>query len=135
MDNVLEISKKMPIRLVQISLAFSLVNFFVQGLSWNSFLLFVLFTLSVYVSAQVIALINSPELKMIPEVEALKSYLLTLFGLFVMIATCTYSCLFGVFYLAIGLVYLISPYDRDWLLGQSKLVVIDNKIEYQKETV
>ncbi|PID44451.1 MAG: hypothetical protein CSB48_01855 [Proteobacteria bacterium] len=132
MKNVSNINERAPLRLVKVSLAFSLVNFFVQGLNWDSLLVFILFTSSVYVSAQIALLVNSPDFKMIPEIEPLRLNLLAFCGIFIVIATFAYSCLFGVFYAVIGLIYLISPYDREWLTGQSKIVIVGNKVEYRK---
>lgn len=129
----LKISDKTPLRLTQVSLAFSLVNFLVTGLSWHSVLVFIVFTIAVYSSCRVALLVLSPQLNAVPEIEPLKFHLSILGVLFISIVTLSFSWLFGIFYVAVTAVYLISPYDRDWLMGESKVVVVGNKVEYRKE--
>lgn len=131
----LKLSDKTPIRLTQVSLAFSFVNFLVTGINWHSIAIFLVFTAAVYCSCRVALLILSPQLNAVPEIEPLKFHLAILGIIFISIATLTYSWIFGIFYLAVTAVYLISPYDRDWLMGESKVVVVGNKVEYRKEEV
>jgi hypothetical protein len=129
----LKISDKTPLRLTQVSLAFSFVNFLLTGLNWHSILVFLIFTISVYASCRVAMLLLSPHLCALPEAESLKFHLSILGVVFIAIATFSYSLLFGIFYVSVTAVYLISPYDRDWLMGESKVVVVGNKVEYRKE--
>lgn len=118
--------------MVQVSLAFSLVNFIIIGVSLYSLLLFAVFSFSVYATTRIAVILTNSELQLIPELESLKFHLLLLGVLFIGIATFAYSYLFGIFYATVAIIYAISPYDRDWLLGESKVVVVGNKIEYQK---
>lgn len=135
MSNTFKVSEKTPVRLVQVSLAFSFVNFLVNGLNGQTLLAFLAFTITVYFSGRIALLLGSPGMKMLPEAEGLKLPLLGFCALQIAIVTLTYSWLFGAFYLSVFAIYMISPYDRDWLLGSSKVVMVGNKIEYRKEAM
>ncbi len=135
MSNTFKVSEKTPSRLVKVSLAFSFVNFLVSGVNSSTLLAFLVFTATVYFSGRIALMLGSHALKMVPEVEDLKLPLLGFCAIQIAIVTFTYSWLFGAFYVAVFAIYMISPYDRDWLLGSSKVVVVGNKLEYRKEAM
>ncbi|OZG75302.1 hypothetical protein BTA51_02645 [Hahella sp. CCB-MM4] len=126
------LTDKTPARLAQVSLFFSIANFVFDGINGHSLLLFAVFTLSVYTTTRIFILFNQIQQTAAVDFGELKNYLLVAAVLFIGIATFAYSYLFGVFYLFITGVYFISPYDRDWLAGRSKIVVFENKVEYRE---
>lgn len=128
----MDLSDKTPIRLVQVSLLFSIANFFINGLNMYSLVLFVVFTLTVFVSTKLYLLFRAlKQSTTTPIVGELQPYLQLGGVLLIGVATFTYSYMFGLFYLLVFAVYLISPYDRDWLAGRSEIVFIENKLEYR----
>ncbi|WP_020407312.1 hypothetical protein [Hahella ganghwensis] len=128
----MQLTDKTPARLVQVSLFFSLANFIFSGVNAQSLVLFAVFTVSVYTTTRIFILFNQIQQTAAVDLSELKSYMLIAAVLFIGIATFAYSYVFGVFYLFITGVYFISPYDRDWLAGRSKIVVFDNKVEYRE---
>lgn len=128
----MSLSDKTPVRLVQISLFFSVANFIINGINSAEILLFLVFTLSVYVSTRLFILLETISSTRLSDVDEFKFYLGVAAVLFIGIATFAYSWLFGAYYAFVFGVYWISPYDREWIAGRSKLVVFDNKVEYQK---
>ncbi len=128
----MQLSDKTPIRLVQVSLFFSVANFIFSGFNWQSLIFFAVFTLSVYTTTRLFILLNELQQTAAVDITELKMYLGVAAILFIGIATFSYSYVFGVFYLFVVGVYFISPYDRAWLAGRSKIVVFDNKVEYRE---
>lgn len=129
----MDLSDKTPIRLVQVSLLFSVANFLVSGLNTHNIVLFIVFTLTVFVSTKLYLIFRAlKESTTTPIVSELQSYLQVGSVLFIGVATFSYSYLFGLFYLFVFAIYLISPYDRDWLAGRSEIVFTENKLEYRK---
>jgi len=128
----MQLSDKTPIRLVQVSLFFSLANFIFTGFNWHSVALFAIFTLSIYATTRLFILLNEIQQTATVDITKFKMYLGIAAILFIGIATFTYSYMFGVFYLFVVGVYFISPYDRAWLAGRTKIVILDNKIEYHE---
>ncbi|UZE94599.1 hypothetical protein [Alkalimarinus alittae] len=129
----MDLSDKTPIRLVQVSLLFSLANFLINGLNTHNIVLFIVFTLTVFVSTKLYLLFTG--LKQTTKSEnltELQTYLQLGSVLFIGVATLSYSYMFGIFYLFVFAIYLISPYDRDWLAGRSEIVFIENKLEYRR---
>ena len=128
----MQLSDKTPMRLVQVSLFFSLANFIYDGFHWHSIILFAIFTLSVYTTTRLFILLNELQQTATVDMTEFKMYLGIAAVLFIGIATFAYSYMFGVFYLFVVGVYFISPYDRAWLAGRTKIVVFDNKVEYRE---
>lgn len=128
----MSVSEKTPERLVLVSLFFSLVQFMMNGVNGASILLFLVFTLSVYVSVKLFLLLHRIESTALVDTADFKFYLGIAALLFITIATFSYSWVFGVFYGFVLAVYFISPYDRAWLTGKAHLVMQDNKIEYRE---
>ena len=129
----MDLSDKTPTRLVQVSLLFSIVNIISYGLNSHNIVLFVLFTLTVYVSTKVYLLFRDLKQSATTDLSDLQTYLQISGILFISIATFAYSYLFGLFYLFVYAIYLISPYDRDWLAGRSEIVFTGNKLEYRRK--
>jgi len=125
------LTNKTPARLTQISLVFSLFNFFSNGLNSSTILLFIVFTLSVYSSARIWVAVNQVQHSSYGDMSGLSMHLVIAAILFIGIATFTYSALFGVFYICVAAIYLISPQDRGWLAGNKQIVIVGNKIEYR----
>ncbi|AZZ89983.1 hypothetical protein EUZ85_04370 [Hahella sp. KA22] len=128
----MQLSDKTPTRLVQVSLFFSAAHFLFGGVTWSNILLFLVFTGTVYISTKLFIILQQLQMATVTDLSELKLYLLGAAVLFVGIATFAYSYMFGVFYLFITGVYFISPYDRAWLAGKSRMVVYDNKVEYRE---
>ncbi len=128
----MDLSTKTPVRLVQVSLLFSIANFFINGFNVQSLLLFAVFTLTVYISTNIYLTFRSLKQTGKVDVSDLQSYLQIAGLLFIGVATFAYSYLFGLFYLFVYAIYLISPYDRDWLAGRSEIVFTGNKLEYRQ---
>lgn len=126
----MELTDKSPIRLTQISLIFSLVNFFANGFNSASIILFIVFTMLVYSTTRILVAISTLQHSTYADMSGLSGHLVIAGLLFTGIAALTYSALFGVFYVVIGTLYLISPNDRAWLAGKKQLSIIDNKIQY-----
>lgn len=129
----MDLSDKTPIRLVQVSLLFSAANFIINGLNAYNIVLFIVFTLTVFVSTKLYLLFT--DLKQSTKSEdltELQSYLQLGSVIFIGVATLSYSYMFGIFYLFVFAIYLISPYDRDWLAGRSEIVFNENKLEYRR---
>jgi len=132
----MDLSNKTPARLVQVSLIFSIGNFIISGFSSETFVLFILFTLTVYISCKIY--LTFCDLKENSKADYialsdLQTYLQIAALLFITIATFAYSYVFGAFYLFVYAIYLISPYDRDWLAGRSEIVFTGNKLEYRNK--
>lgn len=132
MSLVMQLSEKTPERLVLVSLFFSLLNFIIAGFNSGTFVLFLVFTATVFASVKLFLLLQTIESAALVETGEFKAYLGLLAIFFVSIATFSYSWLFGVFYGLVLAVYWISPYDRAWLTGKAQLVVHDNKVEYRQ---
>ena len=128
----MELTDKTPVRLTQVSLFFSVANFIINGLGFSSIGLFLIFTLSVFSTTKIFVTVNQLQHSTNADMSGLMLQLFITALLFIGIATFAYSCLFGIFYLFVAAVYLISPYDRDWLSGKSELVLSSNKIEYRE---
>ena len=128
----MELTDKTPVRLTQVSLFFSVANFIINGLGGSSIGLFLIFTLSVFSTTKIFVTVNHLQHSTNTDMSSLMLQLFIAALLFIGIATFAYSCLFGIFYLFVAAVYLISPYDRAWLSGKSDLVVSSNKIEYRE---
>ncbi|MCP5160388.1 MAG: hypothetical protein H7A00_01790 [Hahellaceae bacterium] len=126
------LSDKTPVRLVQMSLFFSAVNFLMAGIHVSSILLFLVFSASVYICSRLFILVERLDMTLTPELPEIRSFLMLGAVLFISIASFAYSWVFGVFYASVFGLYLISPYDRDWIAGKSSMVVHDNKVEYRK---
>ena len=132
----MDLSNKTPARLVQVSLIFSIGNFIISGFSPESWVLFILFTLTVYISCKIYLIFC--DLKENSKVDYialnnLQTHLQVAALLFITIATFSYSYVFGAFYLFVYVIYLISPYDRDWLAGRSEIVFTGKKLEYRNK--
>lgn len=128
----MDFSERTPMRLTQVSFIFSLINFFISGFNSATIILFLVFTLAVYSTTKIFVAINQLQHSTHADMSSLSLNLLIAGVLFIAIASFNYSHLFGVFYLVIAVIYLISPYDRAWLAGKSKIVMRDNKIEYRE---
>jgi hypothetical protein len=132
----MDLSNKTPTRLVQVSLIFSIGNFIISDFTSETFVLFILFTLTVYVSCKIYLIVcdlkDNSKTDYIA-ISDLQTYLQVASILFITIATFAYSYVFGAFYLFVYAIYLISPYDRDWLAGRSEIVLTDNKLEYRNK--
>lgn len=129
----MDLSDKTPTRLVQVSLLFSLANFFIYGLNTHSIILFIVFTLTVFASTKLYLLFTAlKHTSNNANITELQTYLQLASVLFIGIATFSYSYMFGVFYLFVFAIYLISPYDRDWIAGRSEIVFSENKLEYRR---
>lgn len=128
----MKLSDKTPTRLVQISLFFSVANLVISGFAISAFFLLIVFTLSVYTFAKIAVVLLSPRLQDQAGVDELKFYFGVLAVIFITIATFGYSALFGIFYLTLAVIYLISPYDRDWVSGDVDIVLVGDKIEYKR---
>jgi len=126
------LSDKTPTRLVQLSLFFSAVNFLIAGIHLSSLILFLVFTASVYITSRLFILVERLDMTLAPELPEIRSYLLLSAILFIGVASCAYSWVFGVFYASVFGLYIVSPYDRDWIAGKSSMVVHENKVEYRK---
>ena len=127
----MDFTDRTPMRLTLVSLLFSLVNFIVAGVNSSSITLFLVFTLSIYSVTRIFVAINQLQHSTHADMSSLIMHLLLAGAVFVGIASFTYSHLFGIFYLIVAVVYLISPYDRAWLEGKADIVMYDNKIEYR----
>ncbi|WP_250658070.1 hypothetical protein [Alkalimarinus coralli] len=128
----MDLSDKTPIRLVQVSLLFSIANFLISGLNTQTIILFVVFTLTVFVGTKLYLLFRALKQTSSADVSELQTYLQIMSILFIGIATFSYSYLFGAFYVFVFAIYYISPYDRDWLAGRSEIVFNENKLEYRR---
>lgn len=129
----MDLSDKTPVRLVQVSLIFSIANFFISGVNTNSLVLFVLFTLTVYISCKIYITLRELKITVTADLTDLQTYLQIAGILFIGIATFAYSYLFGLFYLFVYAIYLISPYDRDWIAGRSEIIFRENRLEYRRK--
>ncbi|WP_369600303.1 hypothetical protein AAIA72_10655 [Hahella sp. SMD15-11] len=129
---MLSLSEKTPVRLVQISLPFSVAQLLLGGLNWPNLWLIAVFTLSVYVLARLYTLLEVITLTSLTDTTEFRQLLGVAAVLFIGIATFTWSWLFGTYFAFVVAVYLISPYDRDWLAGRMQMVVYDNKVEYRR---
>ncbi len=129
----MDLSDKTPVRLVQVSLFFSIANFFISGVTTNSLVLFVLFTLTVYISCKIYITLRELKITVTADLTDLQTYLQIAGILFIGIATFAYSYLFGLFYLFVYAIYLISPYDRDWIAGRSEIIFRENRLEYRRK--
>lgn len=132
----MDLSDKTPARLVQVSLIFSIGNFIISGFSSETLVLFLLFTLTVYISCKIYLTfcdLKSNSNADYIAISDLQTYLQIASLIFITIATFSYSYVFGAFYLFVYSIYLISPYDRDWLAGRSEIVYTDNKLEYRNK--
>jgi len=128
----MELTDKSPLRLTQISLIFSLVNFVANGINSSSIILFLVFTILVYSTTRILVAISTLQHSTYADMSGLSGHLVIAGLLFIGIAAFTYSALFGVFYLVVGTLYLISPNDRAWLAGKKQISLIDNKIQYHE---
>ena len=128
----MELTEKTPVRLTQVSLFFSIANFILNGVNSSSLLLFLVFTLAVYSTTRIFIALNQLQHSSHADMSDLMLHITIAGVLFVGIATFAYSYLFGVFYAFVTIVYLISPYDRAWLAGRSRIVIYDNKVEYRE---
>lgn len=129
----MDLSDKTPLRLVQISLIFTITNLIISGLNGYTFMLAILFTLTIYASAKVYLSFEDLKNRIASDISELETFLQILAVIFIGIATFTYSYMFGLFYLFVYGVYLISPYDRDWLAGRSDIIFTGNKLEYRQK--
>ncbi|RMF13852.1 MAG: hypothetical protein D6758_12455 [Gammaproteobacteria bacterium] len=129
---MLALSEKTPIRLVQISMVFSVAQLIVGGLNLANLFLIAVFTLSVYVLSRLYTLLEVICTTALTDTTEFRQLLGVAAVLFIGIATFSWSWLFGGFFGFVVAVYLISPYDRDWLAGRMQLVVFDNKVEYRR---
>ncbi|MAM87035.1 hypothetical protein [Allohahella sp. A8] len=127
----MQTTDKFPGRLTLIAVIFALINCVFQGFSGASILLLFVFTLSVFCCAKL--MVSMQKLADVAPLEtASLRFFLTVLGLiFVAIATFSYSYLFGVYFALIAALYVISPQDRDWLSGRTRIVMHDNRVEYR----
>jgi hypothetical protein len=128
----MELTDRTPLRLTQVSLLFSLANFIISGVSGSSIGLFLIFTLSIYSTTKIYVSINQIQHSTHADMSSLIMNMVIAGIIFIGIASFTYSHLFGIFYVTIAVVYLVSPYDRSWLAGKTRIVVYNNKVEYQE---
>jgi ABC-type phosphate transport system permease subunit len=128
----MKLGDKTPTRLVQVSLFFSVTNLVLSGFSGSAFLLLLVFTLSVYSFAKVAVVLWSPRLQDQAAWDQLKFHFGVLAVIFITIATVGYSMLFAVFYLTLAVVYMISPYDRDWVSGDADIVLEGGQVHYKR---
>ncbi len=126
------LTEKTPTRLTQVSLFFSAANFIVSGINLSSVILFLVFTISVYSTTKIFIALNDIQHSTHADMSDLMLHMLIAAILFIGIATFAYSYLFGIFYAFVAVVYFISPYDRAWLAGRSRLIIYDNKVEYKE---
>jgi len=128
----MKLGNKTPTRLVQVSLFFSVTNLVLSGFSGSAFLLLLVFTLSVYSFAKVAVALWNPRLQDQAALDQLKFHFGVLAVIFITIATIGYSMLFAIFYLTLAVVYMTSPYDRDWVSGDADIVLEGGQVHYKR---
>lgn len=128
----MQATDKLAGRLTLIAFVFAFINCLFEGFSGGSLLLLVVLTVSVYCSSKLYGSMLRLAEQAPLETASLRFFLTILGLIFIAIATLTYSVMFGVFFGLIAALFIISPQDRDWLAGRSRIVMTDNKLEYRQ---